>query len=554
MSATKLANIILTLFAILESAQPEFTEVWVAVEDKLEVSTISTKDDVSSFSSTHLLDSLPAKHIIGLSAGHELNKNPVVFATTLDSRGPAVFSIGKKGHTLIATDNATNTYFEDIALDPDNRMLYLTSKTEGSLMQVEAKEGAQLEVFLTRKASRPTGIAIDPCSRRIFWTDSSRNSPAIFSCPPSSPNCTRIISSNLSKPRALAIDPIGRRLFWSDTYRGTFTISSSWLDGTGREVVVKGGGQEPFGVAFHAQHIYWTDWTTYSVWRVSKDGLQSSPERLESFSSSKPHSLAVIPSKPLKCRSRSLSLSLSLSSPTSSSTPSSLLSTTVVRDGGSEAGSEEGGCHNFCLGQNSTCFLRESGPECLCDQSRSGSRCEIDPCSNFCLPHSTACRVVEGGPECFCPPGWSGDRCHLHQDSTILPTPPSRHVVPLLNVSVASLNIIVISLAVACFLLLLLVAVLAITVHRLKQRPRIVRKRFISTTSPTVPSENSCGGGDAGDGVRLDIEDCCNMTLCDTPCFEPPTRGPKKSGGRRAGGCQDKRSLLANQDDDSLDF
>ena len=43
----------------------ELPEVWVAVEDKLEVSTISTKDDVSSFSSTHLLDSLPAKHIIG---------------------------------------------------------------------------------------------------------------------------------------------------------------------------------------------------------------------------------------------------------------------------------------------------------------------------------------------------------------------------------------------------------------------------------------------------------------------------------------------------------
>ena len=52
-----------TLILILSLS--EFTEVWVAVEDKLEVSTISTKDDVSSFSSTHLLDSLPAKHIIG---------------------------------------------------------------------------------------------------------------------------------------------------------------------------------------------------------------------------------------------------------------------------------------------------------------------------------------------------------------------------------------------------------------------------------------------------------------------------------------------------------
>ena len=40
----------------------ELTEVWVAVEDKLEVLTISTKDALSS---TQLLDSLPAKHIIG---------------------------------------------------------------------------------------------------------------------------------------------------------------------------------------------------------------------------------------------------------------------------------------------------------------------------------------------------------------------------------------------------------------------------------------------------------------------------------------------------------
>ena len=42
-------------------------------------------------------------HIQGLSAGHMQNGNPVVFATTLDTRGPAVFGIGKQGHTLIAT-------------------------------------------------------------------------------------------------------------------------------------------------------------------------------------------------------------------------------------------------------------------------------------------------------------------------------------------------------------------------------------------------------------------------------------------------------------------
>ena len=41
--------------------------------------------------------------IEGLSAGEVLNGKPVVFATSLDARGPAVFSISKHGHTLIAT-------------------------------------------------------------------------------------------------------------------------------------------------------------------------------------------------------------------------------------------------------------------------------------------------------------------------------------------------------------------------------------------------------------------------------------------------------------------
>ena len=123
-----------TLVLILSLS--EVTEVWVAVEDRLEVLTIPTKE-ASSPSSSNLLDNLPAKHIIGkqmnislfcnrndniidipahlftsplplhsiqgLSASDLLSGNPVVFATSLDSRGPAVFSIGKQGHTLIAS-------------------------------------------------------------------------------------------------------------------------------------------------------------------------------------------------------------------------------------------------------------------------------------------------------------------------------------------------------------------------------------------------------------------------------------------------------------------
>ena len=83
-------------------------------------------------------------------------------------------------------DNKTNIYFEDIALDRESQMLYLTSKTEGSILHVKANmeeeeevkanmveeeevkanmETIGLKVFLSTNASRPTGIAVDPCSR-----------------------------------------------------------------------------------------------------------------------------------------------------------------------------------------------------------------------------------------------------------------------------------------------------------------------------------------------------------------------------------------------------
>ena len=94
---------------------------------------------------------------------------------------------------------------------------------------------------------------------------------------------------------------------------------------------------------------------------------------------------------------------------------------------------------------------------------------------------------MDGSPECFCPSGWSGDRCHLRQDSNSpLPQPqdpsqpqdPNQDEALLLNVSVAHLEVLVLVLAATSLALLLLVVALAVVIFRLKQRPRIIRKRW----------------------------------------------------------------------------
>ena len=78
--------------------------------------------------------------------------------------------------------------------------------------------------------------------------------------------------------------------------------------------------------------------------------------------------------------------------------------------------------------------------------------------------------------------------------------------------------------------LIIVVIVLSFMVHRLRVRPKIVRKRFISIgpahTGHSAPGDNigkekrsgSCGGSSlpVQDGIEFDIENCCNMTLCET--------------------------------------
>ena len=115
--------------------------------------------------------------------------------------------------------------------------------------------------------------------------------------------------------------------------------------------------------------------------------------------------------------------------------------------------------------------------------------------------------MLEGAPECLCTEGREGDRCQVL-------LPPGESPAP-------ALPVLLLVLASSTGVLVLLVLGLALTVCRLRRRPRVVRKRFIAPpkAGPAGGAEGAGAGqrcGGVGDGVSLDIENCCNMTLCDT--------------------------------------
>ena len=176
--------------------------------------------------------------------------------------------------------------------------------------------------------------------------------------------------------------------------------------------------------------------------------------------------------------------------------------------------SEEGGCANYCL--HGLCYLLNDTPSCDCHEGWSGDRCHVDKCHNMCL-HGGHCVILESQPECLCQPPYHGDRCHLSPVAIITSD----------SFCDTNNDILVMSLSITSGIMTIVVIILSVMLHRMRLRPRIVRKRFISVagqgSSPEAKnivkqrsgSVASCGLP-VEDGIQFDIENCCNMTLCET--------------------------------------
>lgn len=537
------ASIFLAIVCVMAAVEANTDDVWISVEDRV---------DSFSNSGNYSVVVPGAKHIIGLSnpVFHN-NEFSAIFATELGVRGPSVYKIGKTDQVLLA-DSAAGTdempsYFEGIAVDQLSNQLFLTSKNSRAIFKMPAEIGGKPTKFLSTLNKKPTGISIDSCSRNVFWTNSDRKLPSIEVFQPDTGSSWTLINTNLTRPRAINVDIPERKVYWTDTSRGAFWISRSNLDGTEREVVCKAKDHEAFSIVVTEEFIYWSDWTSHALWRTSKSG-DCNFELIQKFTTSKPHGVSFIPDTKYNCNEyqdvNEKPIVADLSTTTTTEKPPPDTSVNPV---------EEDDCTNYCL--NGDCLKISGEPSCECYEGYAGPRCQIDKCLNFCLEDGE-CVIIDDEPECLCQDGFQGDRCQVANL-------PNENQVPIDTVSSSkfsaiseNMNILVYVLGGTTGALTIVVIVLSVLLNRMRLRPRIVRKRFISVAGANrkdadISKPNSSCGLPVDDGIQLDIENCCNMTLCDTPCFEPSTRGPKKSKlSKNRAGAQDKKSLLEDDDED----
>ncbi|XP_030630936.1 low-density lipoprotein receptor-related protein 2 [Chanos chanos] len=182
---------------------------------------------------------------------------------------------------------------EGLAYDWVHKRLYFTDFYNQSVQAIGID--GQNRSFIAH-ADRPLAIVVDPCYGYLYWTD--------WGGPPKIERATLggnfrvpIISSGLSMPSGLTLDYEERMLYWADALMNRIERSS--LTGENRQVIVS-NTQNVFAMTMFQQDIYWTDQSTYSLYRANKDdgsgvtiivqNLQDRPHDIHVFTGSKQES------------------------------------------------------------------------------------------------------------------------------------------------------------------------------------------------------------------------------------------------------------------------
>ncbi|XP_023331602.1 protein cueball isoform X5 [Eurytemora carolleeae] len=512
-------SLVIFIISVSATSNGAKQDVWVAVSNHLE----GPETDLTVPS---------ANFLTGIHGYRKQDGGGIVFlATDVGKNGAALFKIEDENITKLYEDISA-TYFESVVYSPKSRSIYLTSPSTHSIIRID--ERGESSVVYQDQEKKPSGLAIDYCTNTIFWSNTQRGSATLEAWSESvkvggadySKIESRVlISGNLTRPRGVAVDYEAGHLYWTDEARNKFSIWRSNLNGSGRVLVVEGLGGEPFSLGVSETWISWSDWAKRSTWRIHKHADHSA-ELVKAYGLSKPSGIVYVPNQ-IKC-DRDAATTLPFYAESSSTEIPELEYQTEVSvhpaymDSYSIQASQANGSNMFCL-EGVLDELDES-QACQCNEGWRGKYCQVSVCENYCLYGE--CEVVEGNSVCFCIPGYSGDRCEISPDVTegYLPV----HI----------MNYLILILPILVTLQLIVIVVLAAAFIRYKRQPRIVRKRFISVTKPSNSKRKvggGCGGGGGGgggglpteDGIQLDIENCCNMTMCDTPCFEPSNRAPK---------------------------
>ncbi|KAJ8877565.1 hypothetical protein PR048_022020 [Dryococelus australis] len=461
--------------------------------------------------------------------------------------------------------NATLELFLSFESGEKPWYLYWTNRNHKNPSIERVKlDGTDRKVLVTEGLFMPVGLAVDQETEKLFWCDNQENI--------------------------------------------NYRIECSNLDGTSQKTLVSGTHHHTNGIAVGSRNVYWSDSENRKVWSIPKAtdvdpeitevdylagyGLQgivawSDGENLDdNLCYKKPPTLEAA-SKSFVGMTAALSQSITdikqhdyvelycLNGGTIMSEDNVPLCHCQLGYSGTRC--EVSVCHNFCM--NGRCHVDESNKaSCICEKEYRGINCERHKCEDFCL-HEGKCYLGQlEEPKCRCKDGYMGRRCEelvgLDQlcvefctkghiavlaaklcscsDTSGLTSLPSGSDNETWNEQKAEgrladlcsrdgpQNWMFIMMVCSSIFLVIIIGILLLKICHLRRRPRIKKRIIVNKNVAPLTSRPPS----SGEQCEITIENCCNMNVCETPCFEPQLRSSKSSSKS-----DERRNLLVNMEE-----
>ncbi|KAK1797543.1 hypothetical protein P4O66_000836 [Electrophorus voltai] len=271
-------------------------------------------------------------------------------------------------------------------------------------------KGPNCTRLITDIAGEPYAIAINPVKGMMYWSVIGDHSHIEESAMDGSMRRV-LLDKNLRRPTGLAIDFFSQRLYWVDAELSV--IGSVRFDGSDALVVLSGkhGLPQPYRIDIFEDLIYGTG-LKHEVFRIHKYGKQSA-EILDLGIEKATNVMIAHRFKQQDVANPCLKITcdfLCLLNPSGASC-SCPEGKALVNGSCTDPNISGELCRPPCE-NGGRCVANEKGDwRCYCWPDFSGERCEVNHCTDYCLNGGTCTGSPLGKPTCRCAMGFTGPNC-----------------------------------------------------------------------------------------------------------------------------------------------